>query len=411
MVWNRIALASLLLVVPVAGQCDEGTCQSLRPYFNCQFDFDSGAAGAGNTITFARCPDIGRVVVRVRFVGEAHSDNDKYVSAVEVLRPYMDREFSQLELPEKHLADLSAEDRFVALAFFSGLGAALRSRPIRPIHRKGASYAELLWREKVNWSMAWVFDIAGHAASCTYCFNDTTLVPLLPLCLREPGDPAGVCRPKVVRLPFELEVEVMSRATPIVDEISELSISELLVLLTGYTMDLGKMASLTFLHDNHIGNLLVVTSLAGAKKITWHDFGGRSYFNAATQSQFASFRKFFDEVFEKVIESLNRHIDTASLVAQLSRVKSEWTLEGIGDVDVVSKALATLAESLQQVIMQWAEGSINIRRSVLQAWSRALPSTRLEALRELLEQGGSVGFTRNSRFPKSCLGRLVLEQS
>ena len=70
----------------------------------------------GNAITFARCPDIGRVVVRVRFVGGAHSD--KYVNAFEVLRPHLDRH---------------AEDRFVALAFFSGLVSALRSRPIRPI--------------------------------------------------------------------------------------------------------------------------------------------------------------------------------------------------------------------------------------------------------------------------------------
>ncbi|CAE7813949.1 unnamed protein product [Symbiodinium necroappetens] len=129
--------------------------------------------------------------------------------------------------------------------------------------------------------MAWVFEIAGPAASCTYCFNDTTLVPLLPLCFREPGDPARRCHSnKGSPLPFELEVEVMSRAMPIVAVISELSISELLVFLTGYTMDLGKMAFLGFLHDNHLGNLLVVTSLTGAKKITWHDFGTRSYFHS-----------------------------------------------------------------------------------------------------------------------------------
>jgi len=156
-------------------------------------------------------------------VGGAHSD--KCVNAFEVLRPHLDRQSSQLQLPEKHLADLPAEDRFVALAFFSGLVSALRSRPIRPIHRKGESHAELLWREKVKWSMAWVFEIAGPAASCTYCFNDTTLVPLLPLCFREPGDPAGRCHSnKGSPLPFELEVEVMSRAMPIVAVISELSI-------------------------------------------------------------------------------------------------------------------------------------------------------------------------------------------
>ena len=54
-----------------------------------------------------------------------------------------------------------------------------------------------------------------------------------------------------VRRPFELEVEVMSRAMPILQVIPEMSILELLILLTGYTMDLEKLASLSFLHDNH----------------------------------------------------------------------------------------------------------------------------------------------------------------
>ena len=134
--------------------------------------------------------------------------------------------------------------------------------------------------DRSKWSMARVFEIAGPAASCTYCFNDTTLVPLLPLCFREPGDPARRCHSNK----GSLEVEVMSRAMPIVAVISELSISELLVFLTGYTVDLGKMAFLGFLHDNHLENLLVVTSLTGAKKITWHDFwhdfGTRSYFHS-----------------------------------------------------------------------------------------------------------------------------------
>ncbi|CAE7877731.1 unnamed protein product [Symbiodinium necroappetens] len=408
MVWNRIALVSLLLVVPAAGQCDEGTCQSLQPYFDCLLDFGSGAAGAGNAITFANCPGIGRVAVRVRLVGDARSE--KYVNAFEVLRPHLDR--NVLQLPEEHLTRLPAEDRFVEVAFLSGLFSALSSRPIRPIHRKGEGHAELLWREKVRWSMAGVFDIAGPAATCTYCFNDTALVQFLPLCVRQPGDPAGQCHAhEQLQPPFELEVEVMSRAMPILQVIPEMSILELLILLTGYTMDLEKMASLSFLHDNHLGNLLVVISQTGARKITWHDFGARSYFHTATQSDFESFRKLFDESYEMVIAYLTQRSGTASLVAQLRHVKSEWSLEGIRDLDIVSKALATLAESLQQVIMQWAEGSINIRRSVLQAWSRALPPTRLEALRELLEQGGPVASPATLVFPTVVWADLFLSSS
>ncbi|CAJ1385799.1 unnamed protein product [Effrenium voratum] len=386
MVWNHLVLLSLLLVVPAAGQCDEGTCQSLQPYFSCQVDFGEGAAGAGNTITFARCPGIGDVVVRVRLVGGTRSE--KHVDALEVLRRHLYGQ--ELSLPEQHIAQLPAEDRFVEMAFLSGLTSALRSRPIRPIHGKGDGHAELLWREKVRWSMAWVFDIAGPAASCTYCFNDTVLVPLLPLCVRQPGDHPGQCRfHQKVPLPFELEVEVMPRARPIGVAIPEMTVLELLVLLTGYTMDLQKMAFLGFLHDNHLGNLLLVTSLTGERKMAWHDFGARSYFHMPTQPQFESFRKLFDESCEMVIAFLKQHSGAMGLVAQLNRTKSEWSLEGIEDLHGVTLKLATLAERFQEVIMQWTEGCITVRRSLLRTWSRALPPTRLEVLHELLGQGSA----------------------
>ena len=359
MVWNHLVLLSLLLVVPAAG--------------------------------------IGDVMVRVRLVGGTRSE--KHVDALEVLRRHLYGQ--ELSLPEQHIAQLPAEDRFVEMAFLSGLTLALRSRPIRPIHGKGDGHAELLWSEKVRWSMAWVFDIAGPAASCTYCFNDTVLVPLLPLCVRQPGDHPGQCRfHQKVPLPFELEVEVMPRARPIGVAIPEMTVLELLVPLTGYTMDLQKMAFLGFLHDNHLGNLLLVTSLTGERKMAWHDFGARSYFHMPTQPQFESFRKLFDESCEMVIAFLKQHSGAMGLVAQLNRTKSEWSLEGIEDLHGVTLKLATLAERFQEVIMQWTEGCITVRRSLLRTWSRALPPTRLEVLHELLAQGGLGASPATLVFPK-----------
>ena len=140
------------------GQCDEGTCQSLQPCFKCQLDFSSWAAGAGNAITFARCPGTGQVAVRVRLVGGACSE--KYVNALDVLRPHMDLDSIQLHLLHEHIAYLPAEDRFVEVAFLSGLFLALHSWPIRPIHRKGDGHAELLRREKVRWSRTSKCEIA-----------------------------------------------------------------------------------------------------------------------------------------------------------------------------------------------------------------------------------------------------------
>ena len=419
MVWDRIALVSLLLVVPAAGQCDEGTCQSLQPYFNCQVSFGEGAAGAGNMIAFAVCRDIGDVVVRVGFVGDSHSEH--YVDALQVLRPYL-RENGIFYLPEDHLDHLPAEERFVETVFLSGLLSALRSRPIRPIHLKREVHSELLWRENLRRSVAWVFDIVGPAASCMYCFNDTAVVSYLPLCKRQPGDAAGLCRPaKGARLPFALEVEIMNRARPVGPSIPQMTISQLLVLLTGYTMDLQKMTYLGFLHDNHFGNLLLVGTGQTQSQMAWHDFGARSYFHEATQEQFESFREHFDICYDTVIGHLKNR-GTVGLIAELGQIKSEWSLKGIVSVRGVSDALATLAERLQQVIMQWAEGSIDIRRSVLRAWNRALTSTRAEELRDFLERGGphparchcicthSAGLRRRYLGAVHCLGAGARQQ-
>ncbi|CAE7310880.1 unnamed protein product [Symbiodinium sp. CCMP2592] len=386
MVWNRIALVSLLLVVLAAGQCDEGTCQSLQPYFNCPVNFDEGAAGAGNTMAFAVCTDIGDVVVRVGFVRDSHFEH-YYVNALQVLEPHLGED-GTFYLPN-HLDHLPAEERFVETAFLAGLWSALRSRPLRPIHLKREVHSELLWRENLRRSVGWVFDIVGPAASCMYCFNDTAVASYLPLCKCQPGDAAGWCRPaQGARLPFALEVEVMTRARPVGPSIPQMTISQLLVLLTGYTMDLQKMTYLGFLHDNHFGNLLLVGTGQTQSRMAWHDFGARSYFQNATTEQFESFREHFDMCYDTVIEHLTRR-GTVGLIEELGQIKSEWSLQGIVHVRGVSDALATLAEKLQQVIMQWADGSIDIRRSVLRAWSRALTPTRAEELRDFLERGAT----------------------
>ena len=311
-----------------------------------------------------------------------------------MLRPYLSE--NGFYLPEDiadHVDHLPAEERFVEAVFLSGLLSALRSRPLRPIHLKREVHSELLWRENLRRSVG---------------FNDTAVVSYLPLCNRQPGDAAGLCRlVEKARLPFTLEVEIMHRARPVGPSIPQMTISQLLVLLTGYTMDLQKMTYLGFLHDNHFGNLLLVGTGQTQSQMAWHDFGARSYFHEATQEQFESFREHFDRCYDTVIRHLKNYRGTVGLIAELGQIKSEWSLKGIVSVRGVSDALATLAESLQQVIMQWTEGSIDIRRSVLRAWSRALTSTRAEELRDFLERGGPATLV----FPKVVWADLFLSSS
>ena len=295
MVWNRIALVSLLLVVPAAWPVRRRHLPEPAGIFQLSGWSSAGLPVRGTRSHSQHARGLVTYVVRVRLVG-AHSE--KYVDALEVLQPYIayiGLDSLEVRLPG-HFDRLHAEDRFVEVAFLSGLVSALNSRPIRPIHRKEDGHAEMLWREKIRWSMAWVFEIAGPAASCTYCFNDTEVMTHLPLCVRQPGDGVGECRPVTgVPLPFELQVDVMPRARPLTAAIQEMTILELLVLLTGYTMDLQKMAALGFLHDNHLGNLLLVTSMDGERKMAWHDFGARSYFSPPTPLEIESFRRLLDE--------------------------------------------------------------------------------------------------------------------
>lgn len=93
---SRPELVAIALVFGVCGRadCRQGTCQTLQPYFQCEFD-SSGAAGGGNTIAIAKGPPQD-IVVRISLEFPSHRDNGSdptfflaadVLTAVESLRP------------------------------------------------------------------------------------------------------------------------------------------------------------------------------------------------------------------------------------------------------------------------------------------------------------------------------------
>ena len=72
----RPELVAIALAFCVSGRpdCSPGTCQTLQPYFKCEFD-GRGAAGGGNTIATANCDPGTDIVVRTSFQLPSHVDN------------------------------------------------------------------------------------------------------------------------------------------------------------------------------------------------------------------------------------------------------------------------------------------------------------------------------------------------
>ncbi|CAE7372805.1 unnamed protein product, partial [Symbiodinium sp. CCMP2456] len=148
--------------------CREGTCQTLDPYFNCEYD-RSGTAGGGNTVAPAHCKYHGNIVVRASFElpqAYANDSQQKFFVREEVLAGLAD--------VFRHVK-LNGEERFLLPALWYGLkhdGRFLRrwipTEELQLEHR---------WRERSVWSARLVFAVASPAATCELCMSHLS-VPL-----------------------------------------------------------------------------------------------------------------------------------------------------------------------------------------------------------------------------------------
>ena len=99
----RPELVAIALAFRVSGyaDCSPGTCQTLQPYFKCEFD-RWGTAGGGNTIATAKCGDAaaGDIVVRTNFQLPSYVDNGSeplFFNRMEALMNLQNLEYSNDE--------------------------------------------------------------------------------------------------------------------------------------------------------------------------------------------------------------------------------------------------------------------------------------------------------------------------
>ena len=167
----RPELVAIALAFCVSGRpdCSPGTCQTLQPYFNCEFD-KWGTAGGGNTIATAKCGDAaaGDIVVRTSFQLPSYVDNGSeslFFNRMEALTSLTSLRYS------------NAEEGFVLHALLFGLAG--DNRDLRRWIRKEEILLEHRWREHSVWKTRLVFEVASPAAECQFCMHMS--VPLYQL--------------------------------------------------------------------------------------------------------------------------------------------------------------------------------------------------------------------------------------
>ena len=148
--------------------CSPGTCQSLEPYFSCDFGGRSNAGG-GNTISYADCKGV-QIVVRTSLalpsrIVQPKDENIFVFKVPDVMK--------RLNVFQNNITNI--EERFVAkallIAFQSRLIAFQSPRQFRRLIPKSEVVLEQMWGEVAKWKADLVFGVASPAASCEFCLR------------------------------------------------------------------------------------------------------------------------------------------------------------------------------------------------------------------------------------------------
>lgn len=361
---SRPELVAIALVFGVCGRadCRQGTCQTLQPYFQCEFD-SSGAAGGGNTIAIAKGPPQD-IVVRISLEFPSHRDNGSdptfflaadVLTAVESLRP------------EKE------EDVFVLQALQFGLQAAmLKQRPVRRWISRHAHTMEHRWREEATWNVRLAFGVATFGAECEFCIRMS--VPLFRI---RGGSLFQVAQFSET---YTAHVAIMQKVAPV--NLQVLTLQELLFFLVGYVTDLSAFAQANLWHDCHIGNLLMHTRPSQDEPMFyWHDFGGAS---SRTHSPRPQVLRAFVEKMQATISEIEKAVH-ARIPGFPSMPEFVWNGK---DTGFVQMHLRSYTVEVQNHVMRWS-GHEKLRQSVLLSLYEVLPKLRYDELQLLLVEGGS----------------------
>ena len=333
--------------------CREGTCQTLDPYFDCEYD-GSGTAGGGNTIAPAHCRDHATdIVVRMSFELPQSYANDSQ-------QKFFLRENVLVDMAAAN-TDLKREERFLLQGLWYGLQN--DHRPLRRWIPTEELRLEHRWRELSVWTMRLVFEVASPAATCELCMRhlSVSLYSWSEHGLAELGTVPQ----------FTTHVSIMQRVRPV--DLNLLTLEDMLLFVVGYVQDLTTFAHAHLWHDCHIGNLLQLPLRGGT--FYWHDFAGSSFGTSAPSSQ----------VLEDFISKLKGTLEALELAAEKLHAKSlaipSLAIERSDTIDanLVKMRLRQFNADLQRHVMRLTV-DVGLRKSVLRALGKVLSSERHEEL-------------------------------
>ncbi|CAJ1395897.1 unnamed protein product [Effrenium voratum] len=339
--------------------CRPGSCQALDAFVHCEYD-GTGAAGGGNTIATAICPEQ-HIVVRVALETPSFASNasGSFIFSVDDMLDEL------RDVPHD-----TAEAEFVRRAIRVGLTNS-EQRPLRRWISKQELMAENYWRQKVVWNAGLVFEVASPDVACEFC---------LPSSRHRVWriDSHGRWSKTVGRESVTAHVSIMKTVTPL--SLTTLSVRELLTMLAGYVEDLSSLAQLNMWHDCHLGNLLMHQRLGKEERyFLWHDFGAASRIRSPSATDLQDFWKKMRDAMNQMktvigtMDSSLAHVPTPPLVQS-------------SEPEILKKHLREYAGEVHRYVMTWT-GDIHVRRAVLRSLSRALPSHRLDELSFLLVEG------------------------
>ena len=354
----RPELVAITLAFCVSGRpdCSPGTCQTLQPYFDCEFD-KWGTGGGGNTIATATCGAVaGNIVVRAGFQLPSYVDNGSQPL-------FFNR--SQAVTSLLKLTRSTPEEHFVVQAVFYGLHG--DSRDIRRWIPKKELLLEHQWREYSVWKTRLAFEVAAPAAECQFCMHMS--LPVYQLGghqLEEPDE-------------FTMHISVMQRLVPV--ELSALPLPDLLQFLVGYVQDLTALAYANIWHDCHIGNVLMQQPEGQDVKFYWHDFAGSSFGNSKPRAELLKeFIRKMNETIQSTAERLDA-LDPTLSVPSLSADISSPDING----EILKRYLRELNLDVQRHVLGWS-GDLRLRQAVLRSLGKVLSPGRHEELQlELLK--------------------------
>lgn len=360
----RPELVAIALAFCVSGRpdCSPGTCQTLQPYFNCEFD-KWGTAGGGNTIATAKCGDAaaGDIVVRTSFQLPSYVDNGSeslFFNRMEALTSLTSLRYS------------NAEEGFVLHALLFGLAG--DNRDLRRWIRKEEILLEHRWREHSVWKTRLVFEVASPAAECQFCMHMS--VPLYQLS-QDGRDHHQLEKPDE----FIMQVSIMQQVVAM--ELSTLPLQDLLQFFVGYVQDLTALAYANIWHDCHIGNVLMQQPEGQDVTFYWHDFAGSSFGNSKPRAEvLKEFIRKMSETIQFTAERLHALDPTLSIPSLSVDIFSP----GI-NAEILKGHLREFNADAQRHVLGWS-GDLRLRQAVLRSLGKVLSPGRYEELQlELLK--------------------------